>query len=75
MKTGTNASIGPGLKPRGPDRLPSSNTSTSMPKAAAVESRLSRIALIGMTRERNATSSSRNERNSTKPITIGIPSE
>ena len=56
MKTGTNASIGPGLKPSGPASRPSWNTMTSSPKAEPVDSRFSRIALIGITIERNVTS-------------------
>jgi hypothetical protein len=43
------------------------------PYAAAVESRLSRIALIGITTDRNATRSSRNESPSTNRNTDGIP--
>ena len=57
MKTGTNDSIGPGLNPSSSSPRPSWKTRTSSPNAAAVDSRFSRIALIGMTIERKATSS------------------
>ena len=75
MKIGTQPSIGPGRDARGVRRQPSWKTRTSTPNAAAVESRFSRIALIGMTIERNATSSSRNDRPSTNAMTSGMPFE
>ena len=73
MKTGTNASIGPGLKSSRSAPWPSTKTQTSTPNAAAVESRFRRIALIGMTIDRNATSSSRNDNVRTNAITWGMP--
>ena len=66
MKTGTNASIGPGLNPSSSAPCPSWKTQHQQPEGRAVESRLRRIALIGMTIERNATSSNRNESPRTK---------
>ena len=45
------------------------------PYAAPVDSRFSRIALIGMTTERNATSSSTNDSPSTNGKTAGMPPE
>ena len=73
MKTGMNASIGPGLKFSRSEPWPSWKTHTSTPYAAPVESRFSRIALIGITIERNATSSRRNDRARTNAMTCGMP--
>ena len=73
MKTGMNASIGPGLNPSWSCSQPSWKTTTSNPKAAPVESRFRRMALIGMTIERKATRSRANDRARTKAITSGMP--
>jgi hypothetical protein len=61
------------LKPSASAKRPSWKTSTRSPKAAPVESRFSRIALIGMTIERKATSSNANDKPRTNAMTWGIP--
>ena len=75
MNSGTQLSITPlGVIPSGPANQPSWKTSTRTPYAAATDSRLSRIALIGMTIEWKAMSISRNDSPSTKPKISGTPS-
>ena len=76
MNSGTQLSITPlGVIPSGPANQPCWKTRTSTPYAAAVESRFSRIALIGMTIEWKATSISRNDRPRTNTKIGGVPSE
>ena len=75
MKTGTQLSMTPpAVIPSGSASQPSWKTRTRTPKAAPVESRLSTIALIGITIEWNATSMSRNDRPSTNRKIRGVPS-
>ena len=75
MKIGTQLSITPpGWMPSTSANQPSWKTSTSTPNAAAVESRLRRIALIGMTTERKAISISRNDSPSTNRKIRGVAS-
>ena len=50
-------------------RLPSWNTQVTMPSAAATDRTFRRIALIGITIDRNVTSSSRNATENTNPNT------
>ena len=73
MKTGHERLDRARLERQRSAHRPSWNTRTSSPNAAPVESRFSRIALIGMTIERNATSSSRNDSARTNAITERHP--
>ena len=72
MNSGIQDSIGPvaGMPSR-PLNQPCWKTSTIAPYAAPMDSRFSRIALIGTTIERNVNSSSRNAARITKPNTSG----
>ena len=75
MKIGTQLSMTPpGVIPSGSANQPSWKTRTITPNAAAVESRFSRIALIGMTIERNAMSISRNDSPRTNAKIRGVAS-
>ena len=75
MKIGTQLSITlDDSIPSRPPRMLSWNTATTTPYAAAVESRLSRIALTGITIEWNTISSRMNDRPSTNANTAGIAS-
>ena len=74
MKIGTQLSItADWASPSGAED-PSWNTATMTPNAAAVDSRLRAMALIGITSEWKTTSSSRNDRPRTNANTSGIAS-
>ena len=73
MKIGTQLSMTlDWASPSAWPRKPSWNTATMTPYAAAVDSRLSAIALIGITIEWKATSSSRNDSPRTNANTSGM---